>query len=84
MTWLNLTMILEIIGDGINIDNANSLVEQLEGKTIIEQLGTYYIEDLKDEYMKEYGKDYGEEYASILSEINKRTKRVITYTVKIK
>ena len=78
MTWLNLTMILEIIGDGINIDNANSLVEQLEGKTIIEELGTYYIQDLKDEYVEKYGNEYG----SILSEINKTTKRVITYTVK--
>lgn len=71
-------MILGITGNGIIIDNANSLVEQLEGKTITEQLGTYYIQDLKEEYMDEYGDDYG----SVLSEINKTTKRVITYTVR--
>ena len=75
-------MILGITGNGIIIDNANSLVEQLEGKTITEQLGTYYIEDLREEYMDEYSDEYGDEYASVLSKINRQTKRVITYTVR--
>lgn len=55
------------------------LVEYVGSRIFTEELGTYYIED---ENSKEQNiEDYGETYGKIISNINRTTKRVITYTI---
>lgn len=59
---------------GIKNLSGYSLFDYLDGKKVIEKLGTYYIEDLKKD-----ASDTGTK--SSIEDVNKNEKRVITYTI---
>lgn len=62
------------LSHGIRNLPTHSLFDYLDGKKVIEKLGTYYIEDLKKD-----ASDTGTK--SSIEDVNKNEKRVITYTI---
>lgn len=60
-------------------DDIDGLIEYVGSRVFTEELGTYYIEDEKSK--EQNIEDYGETYGKIISNINRTTKRVITYTI---
>lgn len=62
------------LSHGIRNLPAYSLFDYLDGKKVIEKLGTYYMEDVKSD-----ASDTGTK--SSVEDVNKNEKRVITYTI---